>query len=154
LGGTLNISLTNGFIPSAGDTFEIITAASIVNSFDLINLPSLPGDLLWFVNYDATSVELVSTYAADFNEDGNVDDDDFAAWEGGFGITPATHMTGDANANALASGFDFLTWQRQFGSGGGAPLTAATTIPEPSSCYMLLMGLIAFSTMKRQVKRC
>ena len=84
--------------------------------FDTVNLPVLPGDLLWFINYGATTVELVSTFGADFDEDGDVDNLDLAAWEGGFGSTPAVHMTGDANANALASGFDFLTWQRQFGS--------------------------------------
>ena len=118
LGGTLDVQLLDGFSPSAGDTFEIITAANVLGTFDTINLPSLPGDLLWFVNYGATSVSLVSTYAADFDEDGDVDDNDLATWESNFGLTPVGHMQGDANADTWAVGNDFLSWQRQFGSDG------------------------------------
>jgi hypothetical protein len=150
LDGTLDVQFINGFTPSAGDTFEIITAASVIDTFDTLILPSLPGDLLWFLNYGATSVELVSTFAGDFDEDGDVDDDDRIAWEGGFGSAPAVHMTGDANANALAGGFDFLTWQRQFGSGGGAALAAATTIPEPSSLLLAALGLLTLTARRKR----
>ena len=139
LGGSLEISFLNGFLPSAGDTFEIITASSVSDTFDALVLPSLPGDLLWFVNYDATSVNLVSTYAGDFDEDGDVDDDDLIAWEGGFGSAPAVHMTGDANADVLAGGFDFLVWQRQFGMVGGAPAVAAV-VPEPCGITLSILG--------------
>ena len=75
LAGNLNVALDPGFTPSAGDTFAILTATNVTSVFDTVNLPPLPGDLLWFVNYGATSVELVSTYGADFDEDGDVDDD-------------------------------------------------------------------------------
>ncbi|MCA9231056.1 MAG: PEP-CTERM sorting domain-containing protein, partial [Planctomycetales bacterium] len=141
LGGTLDVSFINGFTPSAGDSFEIITAASVLNTFDTVNLPGLPGDLFWYLNYTPTSVELVSTYSADFDENGDVDDNDFAAWQGGFGSGLAVHMTGDANANAVANGFDFLTWQSQFGTGVGAPLAEVTASPEPTSLALLLLGL-------------
>jgi hypothetical protein len=150
LGGTLDVQFINGFTPSAGDTFEIITAANVIDTFDTLILPSLPGDLLWFLNYGATSVELVSTYAGDFDEDGDVDDDDRIAWEGGFGSAPAVHMTGDANANALAGGFDFLTWQRQLGNGGGAALAAVTIIPEPSSLLLAALGLLTLSARRKR----
>ena len=115
----------------------------------MINLSSLPGDLLWFVNYGATSVELVSTFGADFDEDGDVDGDDLAAWEGGFGSAPAAHMTGDANANALATGFDFLIWQRQFDN-GGVTAAAAATIPEPSSLLLTALGLLTLSARRKR----
>ena len=144
LGGTLEVQLIDGFVPSAGDMFEIITATSVIDTFDTLLLPSLPGDLLWFVNYDATSVNLVSTYAGDFDEDGDVDDDDLVAWEGGFGSAPAVHMTGDANADVLAGGFDFLVWQRQFGMVGGAPAVAAV-VPEPSGMVLCVMGLMIWA---------
>jgi hypothetical protein len=150
LDGSLDVTFIDGFMPTAGDSFEIITAASVLGVFDTVNLPVLPCDLLWFINYGATSVELVSTFGADFDEDGDVDGDDLAAWEGGFGSMPATHMTGDANANALASGFDFLTWQRQFGSGGGAALAAATTIPEPSSLLLAALGMLTLSVRRKR----
>ncbi|NOZ41246.1 MAG: PEP-CTERM sorting domain-containing protein [Planctomycetes bacterium] len=152
LGGVLDVQFISGFTPSAGDTFEIITATNVVDTFDTLNLPALPGDLLWFVNYGATSVELVSTYSADFDEDGDVDGDDLAAWEGGFGSTAATHSDGDANANALTDGFDFLTWQRQL-TNGGTLSAASTTVPEPTTGCMLLMGLTVVVLARRQDKR-
>ena len=146
LAGALDVSLLDGFIPSAGDTFEIITANSIVGTFDTINLPSLPGDLLWFVNYGATSVSLVSTYGADFDEDGDVDDNDLATWESNFGLTPVGHMQGDANADTWAVGNDFLSWQRQFGSDGSPAVTAAVVVPEPASWMLSLMAFACFTT--------
>ena len=151
LDGTLNVSFLDGFLPSAGDTFEILNAANLLGSFDTINLPSLPGDLLWFVNQTATTLELVSTYAADFDEDGDVDDDDLVAWEGGFGSGVATHMTGDANTDMFANGFDFLVWQRQFGKGGSDPnLASAATIPEPTTG---LIAAIAIATLLAHYRR-
>jgi hypothetical protein len=138
-------------MPTAGDTFEIITAASVLGVFDKVNFPALPGELLWFINYGATSVELVSTFGADFDEDGDVDDDDLVVWEGGFGSVPAIHMTGDANSSATATGFDFLTWQRQFGYGAAAPLAVPATIPEPSSLLLAALGLLAMSTRRKRV---
>ncbi|MCA9231663.1 MAG: hypothetical protein KDA57_13510, partial [Planctomycetales bacterium] len=137
LSGALEVSMLSGFAPMPGDTFEILTAGSLLGSFDSITLPSLPSELLWFVNQTATSLELVSTYAADFDEDGDVDDDDLTAWDGGFGSGAATHMTGDANFSATANGFDFLAWQRQRGYGGSLSGTAAS-IPEPSTAILLL----------------
>ncbi|MCA9230276.1 MAG: PEP-CTERM sorting domain-containing protein, partial [Planctomycetales bacterium] len=145
LDGVLDVSLVDlgggVFEPIAGDTFSILTATGgISGTFTSVNLPALAGDLLWYVNYGATSVELVSTYGADFDENGDVDTDDLIAWEGGFG-GPAIHMSGDSDNSTLADGFDFLTWQRQFGNGVGAPLATVDTTPEPSSLALLLLGL-------------
>lgn len=150
LGGTLDVSLIGGFTPTAGDTFEIITATSVLDMFDTVNLPPLPSDLLWFVNYSATSVQLVSTFGADFDEDGDVDYQDLMAWESGYGGTPATHMTGDADFSATADGFDFLAWQRQFDGGDGAPLAASTRVPEPSSLLLAAFGILAISMRHTQ----
>jgi len=152
LDGVLDISLKPNFPPTAGDKFEILTAASLLGEFDTVNGPPLPGDLLWFVNYDDTSVELVSTFGADFDENGIVDFNDLGAWKEGFGSAPAEHMDGDANADGLANGLDFLIWQLQLGS-GGAVLTASTTVPEPMTWCMLLMGLPVVLMRNRQRKR-
>ena len=85
LGGTLDVLLIDGFPPAPGDTFEIITAASILGTFVAESLPTLPGSLEWFVNYSGTSVELFSAFAGDFDFDGDVDGDDLAVWGNQYG---------------------------------------------------------------------
>ena len=142
LGGTLDISLQSGFTPSAGDSFEILTALGVIGNFDTINVPVLPDDLLWFVNYGATSVELITTHAADFDEDGIVSDNDFAIWKSSFGTSPVNHGGGDANADTLADGYDFLTWQRQFANGGAASAATAMVVPEPTSELLLVLAAV------------
>jgi len=151
LDGVLDVAFIDGFVPTAGDTFEIITAANILGEFEAINLPALAGDLLWFINQTATTLELVSTYAADFDENGSVDNLDFGAWEGGFGSASAVHMTGDANTDTVANGFDFLTWQQQFGNTGGAPLAAVTVTPEPSSLLLASLAGLIFGCRRRRI---
>jgi T5SS/PEP-CTERM-associated repeat protein len=47
LDGVLTISLTNGFVPSQGDTFDILDAASISGHFADLQLPTLPKPLGW-----------------------------------------------------------------------------------------------------------
>ncbi|GGG35722.1 hypothetical protein GCM10011344_40760 [Dokdonia pacifica] len=55
LSGTLDVSLVNGFTPSVGDTFTILTANSISGTFTTTNLPA---GYNWNINYTATEVIL------------------------------------------------------------------------------------------------
>jgi hypothetical protein len=41
LAGTLNVSLINGFSPSSGDVYQIVTFASESGDFDTYNLPPM-----------------------------------------------------------------------------------------------------------------
>ncbi len=50
LDGTLDVVLYNGFIPNDGDSFDILTATSIVGVFSLVNLPTIQG-VLWELQY-------------------------------------------------------------------------------------------------------
>ncbi len=59
LGGTLDVQLTGGFIPSLGDTFDILTATAVQRTFDFELLPTLTGDLTWIVDYQTSGVSLV-----------------------------------------------------------------------------------------------
>ncbi len=59
----------------------------------------------------------VTVATADFDNDGYVDGDDLAQWEGNFG----SGVTADADGDGDSDGADFLAWQRQFtGSQGTA----------------------------------
>ncbi|MCP4940967.1 MAG: hypothetical protein GY924_03170, partial [Planctomycetaceae bacterium] len=50
LDGSLNVLFVNSLSPSAGDTYRILTAtAGLSGTFANENLPTLVGDLEWFV---------------------------------------------------------------------------------------------------------
>ncbi|TWU29953.1 beta strand repeat-containing protein [Bythopirellula polymerisocia] len=135
LNGTLDVSLLNNFMPSIGDTFEIITATIVVDMFSVESLPAI-GGLLWNVNYSATNVvlEVLSPFTADFDQDGDVDGHDFLVWQR------------DPNVGSLTD------WQAQYG--GALPLTAsATSVPEPGTLTSLLWGLLALSSYCSQFTR-
>ncbi|MBN1853995.1 MAG: glycoside hydrolase family 16 protein [Pirellulales bacterium] len=79
---------------------------------------------------------------ADFNEDGNVDHVDFAAWQSHFGgQIGATHTQGDADADGDVDGSDFLIWQQQYGA---FPFESAS-IPESST--LVLSSLLALTAL-------
>ena len=71
LNGALNVSIVNGYVPAAGDTFTILSGASVISKFASTNLPTLTAGLGWQVTYNATNVVLsvvtVSTPVASLN---------------------------------------------------------------------------------------
>jgi T5SS/PEP-CTERM-associated repeat protein len=73
LGGTLEGGLSPGGVVSPGDRLTILTAASVVGTFQAVNVPD------FHVEYFPTRVDLVFDGVAcdpDVNQDGNVDQDD------------------------------------------------------------------------------
>jgi hypothetical protein len=76
---------------------------------------------------------------ADFDDDGDVDGDDFVAWRGGFGLLNATRSQGDADGDLDVDGNDFLVWQRALGSGTAS--TPAVSVPEPLSLLPMVVAV-------------
>jgi hypothetical protein len=137
LDGDLNVFLTDGFAPSIGDTFQIISGLR-TGTFNPVTFPSLSGGLDWNVQYNPDSVilQVHSSFSADFDTDGNVDGDDLTDWQISYGIGAGA----DADADGDSDGADFLAWQHQFGS--GVPLLASSqSIPEPTA------GLLCFTAL-------
>jgi hypothetical protein len=66
LGGTLNVTLINSFVPVAGNQFTILAAGSLNGQFTTTNLPSLSSGLNWIVSYTSTSVVLSVASSASF----------------------------------------------------------------------------------------
>jgi glucose/arabinose dehydrogenase len=129
--GGLTVTLINNFTPSIGQSFTILTANHVDGTFTEM-LPSVPG-LFFDVVYNPQSVVLtVSTaFTADFDEDGDVDSDDLAKWQGDFGVNALS----DADDDGDSDGDDFLQWQRQLGSSLQAT-PAAGAVPEPGSAAL------------------
>lgn len=92
-------------------------------------------DVLW----PGPVLMIRSELTADFDGDGDVDDDDLTdpidGWEARFGVD--------------LDGFNFLDWQREYGT-DLSPLVAAIALPEPSSLLLVsLAGLICCSRRHR-----
>ena len=50
-GATLNVTLGNGFVPAAGQSFQILSWTTLKGTFGTLNLPALNAGLVW--NTDA-----------------------------------------------------------------------------------------------------
>jgi hypothetical protein len=91
---------------------------------------------------------------ADFDNDNDVDGNDFLRWQRGVGTnTGATNAQGDANGDGAVNGADLAIWKSKF---GGSPVAAAmAAVPEPASVALLVgcVGSVA-GLGRRSRKRC
>jgi hypothetical protein len=81
----------------------------------------------------AADVEIFSR--TDFDEDGDVDGDDLAQWQGDFGANGLS----DGDDDGDSDGADFLYWQRQLRS--ALPAAIFDVIPEPGALPMAVFAL-------------
>ncbi len=58
VGGTLNVSPYNGFVPSYGDSFILLQAAALSGDFGTVNYPALSGGLSWERTTSATAMTI------------------------------------------------------------------------------------------------
>jgi hypothetical protein len=90
-------------------------------------------------------VRVANPLPGDFDEDGDIDKGDFAAWKLGAGFTSAAqHYQGDANGDGLVDGADFLIWQRQFVAAGNF------AIPEPCTVILALSTVVLVTTRRKK----
>lgn len=87
---------------------------------------------------------------ADFDGDGDVDGADFLTWQRGLNSVGQTdNSNGDANGDGTVNGLDLTAWQGQFGNGSEL-LSSVNTVPEPSTCCLLLLSLTTAISASRK----
>jgi hypothetical protein len=141
LGGTLNVSLINGFVPQFGQTFDILNWTTLSGTFANIVLPSLTSGWTWTTNqlYTTGIIGVMSSQPGDFDGDGDVDGADFVAWQTNFPKTSgATPAQGDADGDGDVDGADFVVWQTNFPF---SPGPGTSPVPEPAT-WLLALGTI------------
>jgi len=120
LAGTLEIVLSGGFQPQPGDSFEILSAALVVGTFDTVNGADLPGEDDFTVIYtpDAVILGICPLVPADFDGDCDVDSDDYATFETCASGPDVPHsgtttcQTADSNSDNDVDQDDFAIFQR------------------------------------------
>jgi hypothetical protein len=159
LGGTLALSLANGFVPTVGTEFDLLKATSISGLFGNLSLSGplgsmFTGELLYLptrVAYRITG----TTITADFNKDGAVDGADLAYWQGAMSgkLVRSTTVVADANGDGVADGADVLAWQRQLGHGVGRSLPVSrlgvAAVPEPASFALAIAALAGLAAGRK-----
>jgi hypothetical protein len=84
---------------------------------------------------------------ADFDNDSDVDGNDFLIWQRGLGTASgATNASGDADGNGSVNGQDLAIWKTKFGTSGA--VGAAGAVPEPSA--WALAALLWPAVMRRR----
>jgi prepilin-type N-terminal cleavage/methylation domain-containing protein len=154
LDGRLTVELAAGFMPAAGNQFQLISTTAATGAFDSIVLPTLAAGLTWQVTSNSSGVLLAVAGAGlvgDYNGDGAVNASDLGVWRSGFGSAVAPGTGADGSGEGRVDGQDFLIWQRQLGS--GLPATASNLpTPEPGTC-VLVMSLIFAAALPWRTKR-
>jgi fibronectin-binding autotransporter adhesin len=144
LGGVLDLSLINGFTPGLGDTFQFITASSIVGNFASISGSDLGGGLAFDVLYGSNGVTLqvINTpLQGDLNADGFVGIADLnivlGVWN--TNVTPGDLLAGDPSGDGFVGIADLNVVLGNWNA--GTPPSEISDIPEPSTAILLGMGL-------------
>ena len=136
-----------------GDTVGISGAAETSGILDISQLVGYnPGSIVLTSNQgsNASLSVLINPYAqrdnADFNGDNDVDGFDFLTWQRNLG-SGTLPVQGDAQHDGDVDGPDFKVWEQQFGS--PPPLFAAAAVPEPSAACLLSLALYSFVGIAR-----
>jgi hypothetical protein len=152
LDGTLDVSLIDGFVPGPGDSFIILNAAAgIVDTFATEILPAVGGGLLLEVEYGAEDVVLNTVgVLGDYNLNGIVDAADYTVWRDSLGQMGTT-LAANGNRNDRIDAGDYDVWRAHFGqiAGSGSAANANAAVPEPSTLWMLLAGILTMSSRRR-----
>jgi hypothetical protein len=158
LGGTMEVSLLNGFAPARDDAFVILTAGNVIGTFDDLLLPALAGDLAWKVLYETDSVSLISYLPGDFNRDRTTDAADYVMWRKTLGQMVTIGSGADSDFDGQITQADYDMWRANFGrtSASGAGALAGkhqSGVPEPSILAMTTIGLSVAAACRWQPQR-
>jgi hypothetical protein len=122
------------FVPQVNDSFQILSATQGINGqFASVDLPQLPWNLDWQIEYSTNVVTLSALTTGDFNKDGLVDAADLVVWEKHGGMQT-----------------EYDIWQSHFGESIARVIvtdvqpTSAVSAPEPppAALYLLIVGIV------------
>lgn len=150
--GALRIDVSESFIPSVGQSFDLLDASGITGGFEQIELPMLDAAMNWDLSDLLTTgvlrVVAAASLPGDYNSDGVVDAADYTVWRDSVGL-PAGSLPNDSTGEAVGPA-QYAQWAAQYGS---VPAWL-TPIPEPRSWVLTaLFACIVVPTYARRNSR-
>jgi T5SS/PEP-CTERM-associated repeat protein len=154
LDGTLTVEPLDGFTPSAGQSFTILTADFVTGTFGTEVFPSMP-NLAFDVLYNPQSVVLtvLSALPGDYSGNGTVDAADYTVWRNSVG---GVSLPNEGASLGTVDDLDYDFWKLHFGEtigsgsgsadfgelsrAGASPSQAA--VPEPAALSLMFAALI------------
>jgi hypothetical protein len=140
LAGSLSVELADGFTLSGNESFEVLTAGSLVNNGISLSGPNA-ADFTLDVN-TATGVVTLSAggggggLAGDFNNNGTVDAADFTVWRDSLGAQDESALMGNGDGSGVIDEGDYALWFANFGNSSGSG-SGSSAVPEPAACLLL-----------------
>ncbi len=161
LGGQLELSIVGGFRPETTQVFDILSARLITGSFDNVlnggRLATNDGTGSFVVHYGAGSLfntgkifltdYQAATVPADLNMDTFVDGLDLGILLGNF-ENNATPAGGELNGTDPVDGLDLGIL---LGAWNPAAISAATSVPEPTSLFLFGLGWSLLINCRRMI---
>jgi hypothetical protein len=151
LGGTLSLSLQNGFVPTTANVFTIMDAFTLSGMFSNVGngqrLTTTGGEGSFVVNYNFGPATVTLTdfvFTADYNGNGIVDGADYVLWR----KSPGSYG-GPGGYAAWRSSFG-LTNLPGAGSGAGSGGIGSAAVPEPNCIAIFLLGMAGLAIAGRR----
>jgi cyclophilin family peptidyl-prolyl cis-trans isomerase len=160
IAGKLQISLINGFTPALGNSFTVLTAASIIGFFGTYDLPQLASGQAWRIDQSPTAITL-TVVEGDYNRNGVIDAGDYVLWRKTRNTSVTAWSGADGNGDGLVNDADFAIWRSNLGAigggvhgaGAGSGL-AVSNVPEPSyGLLVLAAGMFLGGLYRRRMSR-
>lgn len=103
-------------------------------------------------NINLTTIKLrPAALPGDYNEDGMVNLADYTVWRDSLGANISLPGEDDgASTPGVVDVEDYEFWKANFGNTGGAGAVAASTIPEPATVTLALVGSVAVAGIGRR----
>ena len=168
LDGTLQIDAIDGYTPSPGDEFTVLTSSGLDGTeFEDIEAARV-GDVILWPSYQVSSLMVIGQLVGDMNLDKKVDPKDiplFAfAMRDNVGyddaLYPTEHEVADVDGNGRVDFGDLTPFAEKVQENTSLSATqvkelilSSLAVPEPTTCLLLTVGLIAMLRMRTPQNR-
>jgi Dockerin type I domain len=166
LGGALNVVLSNGFTPVAGNTFDILDwpNGGLTGTFSSVVLPTLNGRIVWNTSqlYTSGALTVSATYlAGDINRDGRVTVADISAlmnalsnlsaYQSAKGLTDPLLFrdVADVNGDGQVNNADIQALIALIATNAVRGSGTLAAVPEPESWILATLALVATLNARR-----